>query len=275
MHGTALPETTARASARARFWSLRSAATTWFAIAAFGQVAFVWMILAHYGANIATDNLPGWNEKPLIKGYVPGDGLGNVMLALHVMLAAVVTVGGLLQLVPAIRARFPTLHRWTGRTYLSVGMLVAVNGLWLTWVRETYLSSVSAVAVSLNGLLILAFGAMAWACAWRRDVAAHRRWALRAFMVISGVWFLRVGIMAWVLLSGGGMGMTPDMAGPADIVLNFGSFLIPLAVLELYLRAQRGQWPVGLAIGVTYVSAAITLVGVGGAIAFMWGPYMI
>lgn len=255
---------------------LRRAGVAWFLIAAAGQGAFIWMIVAHYGRKTLAGNLAGWNDKPIIKGYVSGDHLGNFMFAIHVLLAAVVTLGGLLQLVPAVRRRAPALHRWNGRLFFVVAYVMALGGLWLTWVRHTYLSSISAVSVSINGALILIFAAVAWRLAVARKFELHRRWAMRAFLVVNGVWFLRVAIMAWVLMSGGGLGMNHTLSGPADIVLQFGSYLIPLAVLEVYFHAQRSIRPVvkyraaSLVVAMTIVTAG----GVAGAVAFMWGPYM-
>lgn len=254
---------------------LRRTAALWYAVAAIGQAAFAWMIVDHYGRKTAAGNLAGWNEKPLIKGYVAGDVTGNAMFAAHVLLAALVTIGGLLQLVPQIRRRAPALHRWIGRSFFAIGGVLAASGLWLTWVRQTYLSLISALAVSLDAVLILACCTIAWRCALRRDYRAHRRWALRAFMVVNGVWFLRIGIMAWALLSGG-KGMNDHLSGPADIVIQFGAYLIPLAVLEIYLRAEivPAAGAKRAAAGLLGLSAIITLIGAGGAVAFMWWPYM-
>ena len=256
--------------------ALRRSAVAWFVVAAAGQIAFVVMILVHYGSNTVSGNLAGWNEKPLIKGYVAGDTAGNVMFAIHVLLAAVMTLGGLAQLVPAIRQRAPRLHRWNGRLFFLLAWLMALGGLWLTGVRQTYLSPISGLAVAVNGVLILIFTAVAWREAVGRRWAAHRRWALRAFMVISGVWFLRVGIMAWVIVTDGGLGMNRTMSGPANIVLQFGSYLIPLAVLEAYFHAQRSRHATTkrLAAALILLMTAITALGVFGAVAFMWLPYV-
>jgi hypothetical protein len=151
-----------------------------------------------------------------------------------------------------------------------------LGGLWLTWVRQTYLSLISAAAVSLDGVLILAFTLIAWRLAARRNVVAHRRWAMRAFLAVNGVWFLRVGMMAWVLISGGGTGMNDSLSGPADIVIQFGAYLIPLAVLEMYFRAQSSdaRSTKRIVAGLVVFAAGFTGIGVSGAIAFMWWPYL-
>lgn len=264
------PQTTFAAS------SLRWAGIGWFVTALIGQVAFIGFILIFYGARTATGNFAGWNDKPLIDGYVAGDDMGNLVFIVHVLLAAVITLGGLMQLIPALRRRFPRLHRWTGRVYMGLAVVMALSGVWLTVVRGTWLSEISAIAILGDAVLILVFAALAWRNALKRRFEAHRLWAMRTFMVVSGVWFLRVGLMGWVILNQGPVGMNQTLSGPADVVLIFGSYLIPLTLLELHLRAGRSH---GNAIKVfaTILTAAATLytaVGVFGTVALMWAPYL-
>lgn len=256
--------------------ALRWAGVLWFVVAAGGQTAFIGFILAYYGVRTATGNFAGWNDKPLIDGYIAGDKAGNIVFAAHVLLAAVVTLGGLLQLIPALRRRWPGLHRWTGRIFLVIAIFMALSGFWLAVVRGTHLSAISTVAILINGLLILIFAGLAWRHAIKRRFERHRLWAMRTFMVVSGVWFLRVGLMGWVVVNRGPVGMTGDMSGPADIVLTFGSYLIPLALLELYVAAGRAANDVLKALTAVLVVAAsaFTAVGIFGTIAFMWGPYL-
>jgi hypothetical protein len=255
---------------------LRWSAGLWFTVAAAGQAAFIGFIVAYYGGRTATGNLAGWNDKPLIDGYIAGDATGNLMFAGHVLVAAVVTLGGLTQLLPAVRRRWPIVHRWTGRIFIVTSILAALSGAWLTTVRGSYLSTVSAIAVLLNGALILAFAMLAWRDAIARRFDDHRRWALRTFMAVSGVWFLRVGIMGWILVNQGPAGMTKDMNGPADIVLTFGSYLIPLVLLELHFAAQRSRLGgVRALVAALIVAASVfTAAGVFGTVAFMWAPYL-
>jgi hypothetical protein len=260
------------AEAAALAWTSR----LWFVVAAIGQTAFIGFILAYYGVRTATGNFAGWNDKPLIDGYIAGDGAGNVVFAAHVLLAAVVTLGGLMQLVPGLRRKWPRLHRWTGRTFLLMAMVMALSGVWLAVVRGTHLSIVSAIAILLNALLILVFAGLAWRHAVKRRFDRHRVWAMRTFMVVSGVWVLRVGLMGWVVVNRGPVGMTSDMSGPADVVLTFGSYLIPLAILELHVAAENsanGALKALTAI-LLLAASAFTAIGVFGTVTFMWGPYL-
>ena len=255
---------------------LRRSGLIWYLTATVGQLAFIWMIIAHYGRKTMSGDYAGWNDKPIIKGYVEGDLIGNVMFAAHVLLAVVVTLGGLIQLIPMIRSRVPALHRWNGRLFLVIAFVLAFGGLWLTWGRKTYFSTLSAIPISIDGILILLFGIVAWRLAMARNIDAHRRWAMRTFMVVNAVWFLRVEFMGWAVLTRG-YGLTETLSGPLDIALMFGCYLIPLAVLELYFLAQGSQSAsIKRAVGaLVLVLTAVMAIGIGGAIAFMWGPYML
>lgn len=267
-----MPTVKKSASAGALQWAGR----IWFLVAAFGQAAFIWFILAFYGTRTAAGDFAGWNDKPLIDGYIEGDHAGNLVFAAHVLLASVLTLAGLMQLIPPLRRRFPALHRWTGRVFLVVAIFMALSGVWLTVVRGTQLSSISAVAILINSVLILIFAALAWHNAVKRRIDTHRKWAMRTFMVVSGVWFLRVGLMGWVIVNQGPVGMTNTLSGPADVVLTFGSYLIPLAMLELYFRAGSSAITVlkALVAALVFAATAFTAIGVFGTIALMWWPYL-
>lgn len=253
--------------------TLTAAAGLWLATALVGQWAFVTYILASYGWPAAQGNIEAWADRAL-KGYEPGDTVGNLVFGAHVMMAAVMSFGGALQLVPQIRARARAFHRWNGRVFLATAFAISLGGLYLVWVRHATTTFVGEVGITLNALLILGFGAMAWRAAAGRDFASHRRWAMRTFMVANGVWFMRLGYMAWTILNQGPVGIGENLDGPFDIFLGFAAYLIPLAALEAYLRVRDRAGPTGKAVGagVLLVLTALTAVGVFGAAAFMWGP---
>ena len=246
----------------------------WFAATAFGQLLFIAFILLFYYASILPGNFEAWNNKPLITGYVEGDAVGNRQFAIHVTAAALMTMAGLIQLVPQVRAKWPVLHRWSGRTFLMLAISLAIGGLWLTWVRGSYLNVISAVAITMDALLILWFGVMAWRTAVQRKFAAHRRWALRTFIVASGVWFMRVGYMIWAVGTGG-LGIGGAMDGPFDRFWGFATYLLPLAVLELYFLAERGKPATKYAMATgLWFGASLILLGSAGAWLIMWSPYI-
>lgn len=219
--------------------ALQAAARFWFAVTVMGQWAFLYYILGFYGISTLQGNFQAWSRNThLLKGFVAGDTAGNLAFAAHVLLAAVIAFGGALQLVPWIRARAIAIHRWNGRLFLATAMAVSVSGLYLVWVRGAREGMFGSVGISLNAVLILIFAILAWRSALARDVGAHRRWALRTYLVANGQWFIRVGMIAWMILNQG-----QDRGFYR--FWNFGCYLVPLAILELYLRAKDGAGPGG------------------------------
>lgn len=260
---------------RSQTWLVR-AAITWFMVVIVGQVAFAFFTGEYYISRTVGGDLLSWNDKELIDGYIANDTPGNMMFLAHVLLASLVTLGGLIQMIPYIRRRVPKLHRYNGRMFIVVSCFLAIGGLWLVWVRGTQLSLIAGMATSINGLLILLFAGLAWRYALRGQIAQHRRFAMRTFMVVSGVWFLRVGLMGWIVINQGPLGMNRTMSGPADIFLTYGSYLVPLAILELYFWAQKTKRPAPAWIAFTAVSMGVivTAIGVFATIAFMFLPYL-
>jgi hypothetical protein len=256
--------------------ALANAATLWFAVAATGQMIFVLYILAFYGRSAVRGDLEAWN-RVMPTGHIAGETMGNVATVVHVLIAAIVTVGGALQLIPKVRASFPAFHRWNGRVYLVTVVVVAITGLYVTWTRSLSGSALQQVATSINAVLIVLAAMHVLRHAMARRLAAHRRWALRLFMLASGVWFFRVGLMFWVAVNRGPVGFNPDtFRGPALVALAFLQYLVPLAVLQLYFRAKEGASPVGR-IAMTGALVMLTFaMGIGIVVATMgmWLPHM-
>ena len=274
----ALPDATARSTPRSERLSaalLRGAAVFWFTLTAAGQLLFACYVALFYGRAVAHGRLEEWN-KVLQGGYIAGDTLGNSALVSHLLFAVIITVGGVLQLLPVVRRRWPRLHRWNGRVYLTGASIAALGGLVMIWTRNGGGDLSQHVAISINALLILTFAALALRHALARRLDVHRRWALRLFLVVSGGWFFRVGLMFWIVVNHGPVGFDPKtFTGPFLTGLSFAQFLLPLALLELYLHAQRGS--AGARIGVAAVLIVLTLAMTGGiaaAAAIMWLPHM-
>lgn len=253
--------------------ALKSAAVLWFLVAAAGQILFAAYIFAFYGGTASVGNFAAWN-KHLIHGIIAGDLAGNIAVAGHLFLAFVITVGGPLQLVPQIRARAPHFHHWNGRVYILTAFAISVIGLYMVWTRGVIGGLANQVAISLNAVLIMFFAVVAVRHAIARDIDTHRRWALRLFLAVSGVWFLRVMLMAWIIVNQGPVGSTENFDGPFDRLVVFASYLLPLGVLELYLRTQDragagGKFAMAAAL---VVLTAVMGLGIFGTFNMMWLP---
>lgn len=259
-------------TSRSTRW-LVAAAAAWFTVAAFGQWLFVAYIIGFYGRTLVTGRMQDWNQI-LPEGHVPGDTVGNLMVAVHILLAAVVMGGGALQLVPAIRRRWPRFHHWNGRAYLAAVFLVAAAGLYMVLVRKGGLE-VMQFGILLNAAVLLTCAALTLRHAIARRIASHRRWALRLFLAASGVWFFRIGLMFWIVANGGPVGFDPEtFTGPFLVFLSFAQTLVPLAVLELYFRARESRSEIGhyaMAGGLAAL-ALVTAAGIGSAAMALWLP---
>jgi hypothetical protein len=257
--------------------TLAAAARLWFAAAVAGQWAFVSYIAGFYGAPTLQGHFEAWrHNRNLITGYVAGDGVGNLAFAVHVLLAALITTSGALQLTPTLRARAPAFHRWNGRAYVLTAFIMALGGLWLVWVRGTWLNVYGLAGSTMLASLIMLSAAMTVRHAMARRIDAHRRWALRLFMVANGVWFQRIGYTAWMILNRGPVGIGDHMDGPFDIVWSFAAYLLPLAILEVYLRTRdHGSAPGKAAMAAALLSlTGVMGVGIAGAYLFMWRPLL-
>ena len=103
-------------------------------------------------------------------------------------------------------------------------------------------------SISFNGVLVFILAALAWRAAAVRNFVSHRRWALRAFVVVNGVFFLRLMVFGYIVIA---------QAPPSDLlfeVLTYLSYLLPLTLMEFYLRAKDGP-------GVARVGMAVLVLG--------------
>ena len=112
---------------------------------------------------------------------------------------------------------------------------MAFDGLWLIWVRGTYLTIPGALSSTLLAALILTSAAMTLHHARAGRSERHRRWAVRLFLVVNGVWFQRIGYVAWMILARGPVGIGKHMDGPLRHPM--GIWRVPAAAAVL--RALR------------------------------------
>ena len=218
--------------------TLSLAARFWFIVAVAGQWMFAYYIAARYGGSALRGDWQVWSDR-MSHGQGPMT-IGTVAMAVHLFLAVIITIGGPLQLIPQLRRRAPRFHRWNGRVYTVALFIATIAALYMVWFRGTAGDFSQHVGVSLDAILIMIFAVLAARYAIARDFATHRRWALRLFIVVSGVWFFRVGMMLWLVINRGPAGFDPKtFTGPFLTFWSFGNYLLPLAILEFYLRATN------------------------------------
>lgn len=256
--------------------AINNAAKFWFAAVLVGQAIFSYYIVAFYYTATINQDIEHFN-RIMPAGFIEGDFWGNVAVVAHVVFAAIITIGGLMQLIPIIRQKLPALHRWNGRLYILVAFIMSLSGAFMILTRwdKIFGSTIGHTTLMINGLIIMVCAVLAIKYARNRQFAVHRRWALRLFIAVSGVWFFRIGLMAWLTFHGEPVGFDPrTFTGPFLTVLYTTVYVLPLVFLEVYLRAQANGTPVQkllTAIGVVLLTLVMIL-GVFGATMGMWLP---
>lgn len=248
----------------------------WFATAVAGQWIFAAYVAGFYGKSAMQGSFASWN-KVMPHGYMPGHSFGNGVVALHLLFAIAILFGAPLQLSAAVRKHAPAFHRWNGRVYMTAVAATALGGLYMVWVRGSVGDFTQHLGISGDAILILVTATLALRSAMKRDFRTHRRWALRLFIVANGVWFFRVGLMLWVVLNGGPAGFdTKSFTGPFLSIWSFADYLLPLAILELYLRTKErsGSWGRLAMAGTLVVLTLAMSVGIVVAAMGMWIPRM-
>ncbi|WP_395374528.1 DUF2306 domain-containing protein [Marinicella sp. W31] len=256
--------------------ALNGSAKLWFVTVLVGQAIFsLYIVMFYYTATVAND-IERFN-KVMPAGYIEGDFWGNIAVMGHVLFAAIITVGGLLQLLPIIRNKIPALHRWNGRLYISTAMIMSLSGAFMIITRFDKVAGdwFGHTAIMINGTIIMVCAVMAFKFARQKKFVQHRIWALRLFVAVSGVWMFRVGMMAWLSIHGKPVGFDPiSFSGPFLAALQTLVFVLPLLFLEVYIRAQaRGSVLQKLmaTIGVLLISL-IMMGGIFGATMGLWLP---
>ncbi len=254
---------------------LAKAALAWFSVAVVGQWIFAYYLIALYGRSAVRGEFEAWNTF-MPHGYVSGDTMGNLAVAVHILLAFIILVLAPLQFSAQLRARLPLLHRINGRIYMFTAFAISLDGLYMIFIRGSASGPLGAVSISINAVLIMVFGYIALRHAMARRITRHRRWILRLFMAVSGVWFFRIGLMLWLFIHGGPVGF--DMAtfrGPFLDILAFAQYLLPLAVLELFFWAESraGQTGSSLVAAFIFLLTGIMAVGIFATTMGMWLPH--
>jgi hypothetical protein len=225
--------------------ALKAAARFWFAVAVVGQFVFAFAVASFYGLTALRGDFHGWSRF-ITHGYIRGDHMGNFAIVMHVSSAVIVMLAGAMQLIPQVRSRFPAFHRWNGRIYLLTACALGMAGLYMTWIRGSIGDLSQHVGGSLGAVLIWLCAAMALRYALARDFKTHRRWALRLFLVASAAWFYRIAFFLTLLIFQRPIGFDPaTFTGPFPTAMSFAQYLFPLAILEIYLRAQDSPGALG------------------------------
>ena len=127
----------------------------------------------------------------------------------HIFASVVALALGPFQFSARLRARHVALHRWSGRLYLGVGVLVGgLAGLFMA----SHASGGPAARLGFSCLALgwLYTGSRAYFAIRAADIASHRRWMVRNFALTFAAVTLRLWLPASIA-----SGITFEVAYPA------------------------------------------------------------
>jgi hypothetical protein len=148
----------------------------------------------------------------------------------HVIGAVVALLVGPFQFVPAVRTRWPAIHRATGYTYLTACAVGLPAGLVLA-VGATA-GPVAASGFAALGLLTIHFTSQGLRTVLARRFDDHREWMLRSYAMIAAAITLRLMIPASFILQ-------LDFE-QSYRVIAWACWLTNLGLMEIYIRRTRG-----------------------------------
>jgi hypothetical protein len=260
----ALPEP----SAALRWSGIALVVASWISAASFGLY-----IIAFYLGNAADGRLEKWNSN-LPGLYAPHAPVASASIAAHFATGAIILALGPLQLIGAIRRRFPSIHRWFGRLYVLTGGVAGVGGLGFIAAKGTIGGGIMDLGFGLYGVLMVIAAAQTYRYARARQWDRHRAWAIRLFALAIGSWLYRMDYGFW-LTAAHRAGHTSNFRGPFDRFMAFFFYLPNLALVELFLRSRDARpHPFLRASAIFAVNAATVFVAVGTYyfLRYYWGP---
>jgi hypothetical protein len=256
-------------SVRALQWASHVLTTTaWISAALFGLY-----ILAFYAAALVDGNMAKWNEglPRLYESHTPAATAG---IGIHFAAGGIILALGCIQFVGSIRSRYPAVHRWIGRIYVTAAFLAGIGGLTFIAAKGTIGGTTMNVGFGIYGVLTAAAAVETYRHARARRLDIHRAWAMRLFALAIGSWLYRMEYGFWFLLADGA-GHLKDFSGPFDKLMAFFFYVPNLLVVEALLRAPRASISTAVRWTATAAFSGATLfllIGTYYFTRFYWGP---
>ncbi|GAA0224606.1 DUF2306 domain-containing protein [Cryptosporangium japonicum] len=212
---------------------IRRAAAGWWlglsalAIAVFAPLPYLTTPLAELAAD----------DAGLAANYVDRPAVVQVFFYLHVVSGGTALLLSPVQLSALLRRRVPAVHRVVGRvTFAAIGV-GGVAGAVLAPFNEA--GPVGTAGFGLLALAWLGCAGAAYSAIRRRDVAAHRRWAIRTFALTYAGVMLRLWLGVLIVAGSGLAGL--DDADAFALAYPAAAFLcwVPNLLLAEWLLRRR------------------------------------
>ena len=164
--------------------------------------------------------------------------LANSAIAVHMIAGAVLTIGAPLQAVPALRQRWPGVHRRSGYVLFVLALLTGVGGLIYIGLNGTVGGWWMSLWFALYGIVLMWSAAATVHYARERQFARHFAWATRLVILAVGSWIYRMHYAVWYGFTDG-LASNDAFTGLFDQVTVVAFFVPYLLVAEVFLRRRR------------------------------------
>lgn len=155
----------------------------------------------------------------------------------HRLLGVTLLVAGMLQFDPQLRRGYPKLHRWAGRIFLMLVLVISATALIMGF-SYPFSGPPESVFVVTVCMLLLWFSASAWREIRRRNFARHREWMIRTL----GLCFF-IAVQRLIYIS---MVVATDWPDREIFLLsNWMGVVIALVAAESWINLTRKPVPLG------------------------------
>ena len=103
--------------------------------------------------------------------------------ALHLLPGIAFMLLGPVQLTPAIRRRWPAVHRVSGRVFVLSGLLTGISAIAMALTFPVLVSHITTAANVISGTAMIVALVIAFRAILHRDIERHRTWMIRAYAI--------------------------------------------------------------------------------------------
>jgi uncharacterized membrane protein len=160
-----------------------------------------------------------------------------ILTMIHIVPGLLFMILGPFQFSESIRARHVHWHRWNGRMFMTIGFIIGISALLMSFTMQSIGGVNQAAATILFALFFLFALSKAFWHIRRRQVTLHRQWMIRAFAIGLAVATIRpiVGIF---FATSRFSGLTPvQFFGTAFWI----GFVLHLIAAEVWIHATLPQ----------------------------------
>ena len=158
----------------------------------------------------------------------------------HILPGMLFMILGPLQFVRGLRSKYPRVHRWCGRIFLTTSAVIGISGLTLAFGKTIGGVDEKAAIILFGSFFLIALAKGLWH-ALRREFAEHREWMIRGYAIGLAVATVRpiMGTFFAVALLRGHRPVPHEVFGTA-FWIGFTLQMIAAEIWINYTRAKLG-----------------------------------